>query len=229
MVLDTTGSMASSGKRQIAALFRGDRPREHSLGRQQLSGQAFKIGLVPFAMTVRLDPTAAVSGGWIDTAARPPMPSSISRGKHAWLMGCTDAGGLSGTSWLGCVEARPNRQTKRTARRGGAADSKWVAWFQPAEPNINDPKTPRYPYVTDVVNSNQSGITSNFSSKYIVILNTYVCSGGLDGELDQHQYGGTALDLNRSRSLSTVRRGPRDGLEHRDFADATFLLHALIG
>lgn len=178
MVLDTTGSMSSSGK--IEALRSAATDLVNILRGGNNFPTKLKIGIVPFAMTVRLDPVAAVNGGWIDTGGTSATAQlNFTGGKHAYWM-YTDAGGLSNTSWLGCVEARSNRQDETDAApAGGAPDSHWVPWFQPAEPNIDDPENPSNPYVTDVVNTNQSGITTNFSSQYITIPNLTVWQGSL--------------------------------------------------
>jgi Flp pilus assembly protein TadG len=202
MVLDTTGSMASSGK--IEALRSAATDLVNILRGGNDFPDKLKIGMVPFAMAVRLDAVAAVNGGWIDTTGTSSTAQlNFTGNKHAYWM-YTDAGGLSNTSWLGCVVARPNRLDETdTAPAGGAPDTRWVPWFQPAQPNIADPENPTNPYVTDVVNTNQAGITTNFTNQYIVIPNLTVWQGSLTQNSTNISTGSDTFTLS-SHGLSTA-------------------------
>ncbi len=137
---------------------------------------------MPFAEAVHLDPTTAVNGGWIDTNGQSSVAQlNFSGGKYAyWLY--TNAGGLSNTPWLGCVEARPGAlEEDDTAPSNGNPDTLWVPMFQPAEPNINDPENP---HSTDVVNTNQPSLNSNFNGNddYITIPNLNITVESLAGD-----------------------------------------------
>ncbi|MFO1186052.1 MAG: TadE/TadG family type IV pilus assembly protein [Alphaproteobacteria bacterium] len=174
MVLDTTGSMASSGK--IEALRSAATDLVNILSGGNNFPTKLKIGLVPFAMTVRLDPTAAVNSDWMDTDGNASNAQlNFSGGKYAYWM-YTDSGGLSNTSWLGCVEAPNWLDGDGHGADGRKCRSKWVPWFQLASPNINDPENPSNPLCHRHRQFQSVGRRFQFH-QYIVIPNTNIwCS-----------------------------------------------------
>ena len=173
LVLDTTGSMASSGK--IQALQQSANDLIDILSGGINNPTQLKIGVVPFALSVRVNPNTFISNNWIDTnGTNATAQLNFSGSKYAyWLY--TNAGGLSNTTWLGCLEARPNRLDETdTAPTGG--NNSWVPWFQPDEPDIAETELAR---TGDILNANQTGLSSNFTSNYIVFPNETVWANSL--------------------------------------------------
>jgi Flp pilus assembly protein TadG len=199
MVLDNTGSMSSSGK--LTALKTAATDMIDSLSGGENFPDQLKIGIVPFTVAVKLDTIVAVNGGWIDTAGASSVAQvNFSGGKYAYWM-YTNAGGLSNTAWAGCVEARPNRLDETdTAPTAGNPDTRFVPWFQPSEPNIAEPENP---HATDVVNSNQSGMTSNFANTYIVTPNLSVWNATLTQNSSNISTGSDTFSVS-SHGLSTA-------------------------
>jgi hypothetical protein len=199
MVLDNTGSMSSSGK--LAALKTAATDMIESLSGGENFPDQLKIGIVPFTVSVKLDTVAAVNGAWIDTGGTSSAAQvNFSGGKYAYWM-YTNAGGLSNTPWAGCVEARPNRLDETdTAPTAGNPDSRFVPWFQPSEPNISEAENP---HATDVVNSNQSGLASNFANTYIVTPNLSVWNATLTQNSTNISTGSDTFTVS-SHGLSTA-------------------------
>jgi Flp pilus assembly protein TadG len=142
MVLDTTGSMAQNGK--IDALKSAATDLVDILAGNNNYPDNLKIGIVPFALSVKLDPTEAVNNGWVDTTGQSSVARlNFSGGKYAyWLY--TDPGGLSNTPWTGCVEARPNGLFETdTPPDSSNPDTLWVPMFQPDEPHVSSVWFPR--------------------------------------------------------------------------------------
>jgi len=148
LVLDTTGSMAESGKmpalkaaaKDLLAILFGD---------QQNSTQ-LHIGVVPFAAAVRLNnPLAAVTAGWIDTGGLSTFArSNFDNGRYAYalyppLNGATPAAyQLSkNQQWRGCVEARPDgleatdTPPMAVVVTASDANTRWVPFLAPDEPD----------------------------------------------------------------------------------------------
>ena len=162
LVLDNTGSMANSGK--IEALRQAATDLVTILFGDNENPPRLKVGIVPFADSVRLNPTMAVDNGWIDTTGASSVAQlNFTGGKYAyWLY--TDPSGLANTPWKGCVEARPNGlEELDTAPSAFSPDTLWVPTFRPDEPHVEDPENsswnPAYP--------NQTGLTTDYNADYI--------------------------------------------------------------
>ena len=83
LVLDTTGSMSEGTK--MPSLKAAANDLINILFGDQQTPELLRIGVVPFAAAVRLDPATAIAGGWIDearpdrAAAAPMGASSVNR------------------------------------------------------------------------------------------------------------------------------------------------------
>lgn len=138
LVLDTTGSMADDSPPKIDSLKSASNQLLDVLFGDSVYPSLLKIGVVPFAPAVRVDPTIAVANNWIDTQGTNNSFSTanFSGGKFAyWLY--TNPGGLSNTTWSGCVEQRPNRLDESdTGPSDAVPNTKWVPMFWPDEPHL---------------------------------------------------------------------------------------------
>lgn len=162
LVLDTTGSMGSPSWKMPALKSSATNLVNTLFGPND--SPIVKIGVVPFAEAVRLDPDTAVNNGWIDTLGQSSTAQlNFTGGKHPyWLY--TNPGGLVDTPWLGCVEARPNGlEETDTPPSAGDPDTLWVPMFQPDEPHVQNTENGSW----NPAAPNQSGLSSNFSDNYI--------------------------------------------------------------
>lgn len=178
LVLDVTGSMGSGGK--IEALKSSATELINILFGDSMFPDLLKIGIVPFATGVKLDPAVAVGNGWIDTNGTSSVAQlNFSGGRYAyWLY--TNAGGLNNTPWTGCVEARPNRLDETdTVPTMANPDSRWVPMFQPDEPRIREPENDSW----NPAGSNQTGLNSSFTNDYISM--SANVTGGVNISLDR--------------------------------------------
>ncbi|HET7334688.1 MAG TPA: TadE/TadG family type IV pilus assembly protein [Rhizomicrobium sp.] len=131
MALDNTGSMSGS---KISALKSAAKTLIDTLSGGVAYPDKLKIGLVPFTQTVRIDPTDAVNGGWIDTDCK----SSVAQLNfdHGYCGYTVYKNLLKNGSWYGCVEARTNGYAiLDTPPSSGTPDTLWDPYFQPDEPD----------------------------------------------------------------------------------------------
>lgn len=141
LVLDTTGSMGEGTK--MPSLKQAANDLISILFGSNDFPEKLKVGIVPFAAAVKLDPQTAVNNGWIDTTGT----SSIAKDyydnnrfaytMYAPLTGARQSWQLASTrKWTGCTEARPNGlEATDTPPTAANPDSRWVAYFQPDEPD----------------------------------------------------------------------------------------------
>jgi Flp pilus assembly protein TadG len=142
LVLDNTGSMASSGK--MTALKNSATDLLQILYNGQPSHERVKIGVVPFDQTVRLpDPGSATTRSWIDqTGASSVARLNFDNNRYAWDIYPASprlAHQLhQSQNWRGCVEARPGGiEYTDTPPTPGQPDTFWVPYFQADEPDNN--------------------------------------------------------------------------------------------
>jgi Flp pilus assembly protein TadG len=133
MVLDNTGSMGSSGK--LAALKTSMELMINILFGANNNPEKLKMGLVPFSEAVRLDTTAAIAGGWIDTTGTSQWARlHFNNNMHPWSVWASMH--ANSPKWAGCVEARPaGLEELDTAPSAAVPDTRWVPFFQPDEPD----------------------------------------------------------------------------------------------
>ncbi len=161
LVLDTTGSMSSNNK--MGTLKTAATDLVNTLFGSSVYPENLKIGIVPFAEAVRLD-TTTLDLNWIDTTGTSSAAQkNFSGGKYAyWLY--TNAGGMSNTPWLGCVEARPSGlEEADTVPSAGNPNTRWVPMFQPDEPHVGEGENNSW----NPAGPNQSSISSNYNNDYI--------------------------------------------------------------
>jgi len=143
LVLDTTGSMSEGTK--MPSLKAAANDLINILFGDQQTPELLRIGVVPFAAAVRLDPATAIAGGWIDTTGTSSIAQDYyDSGRFAYQLYAPLSGTrqsyqmASGVKWRGCVEARPNGlEATDTAPSAGSPDTRWVAYMQPDEPSLS--------------------------------------------------------------------------------------------
>ena len=162
LVLDNTGSMNSSGK--IGALKSAASTLIDTVWNGQNTPAYARGSLVPFSFTVRVDPTTFVNNQWADTTGQSSTAKlNFDNNKYAFAVWAT----MSGQSWGGCLEARPNGlEELDTAPTAGNPDSKWVPFFVPDEPDAGAYAGYSHTYLTDGVNSTQDPRLKR-SAKYV--------------------------------------------------------------
>ncbi len=129
MVLDTTGSMADSGK--LAALKTAGTSFVNSIAAKATSGNSIKFALVPFSNFVNVGSTYK-NAAWMDTAAASPYHSSyFSASKNRFSLYTA-----LGKTWPGCVETRPSPyDMDDTAPTAANPSTLFVPAFNPDEPD----------------------------------------------------------------------------------------------
>jgi Flp pilus assembly protein TadG len=131
LALDNTGSMSESGK--LAALKSSMTDLINILFGDNSNPAHLKMGLVPFSETVRLNPTQALQGGWIDVNGVSPWARlNFNNNMHPMSVWGT----MRNSAWSGCVEARPNGLEETDEAPSSAnPGSLFVPFFQPDEPD----------------------------------------------------------------------------------------------
>lgn len=171
LVADNTGSMDDNGK--IGSLRQAATDLVNILFGDQAAPTKLRMGIVPFSQAVRLNPSTAVSRGWIDTTGT----SSVARlnfdgGYHAYTMYPR----LRNQAWRGCVEARPGGlEELDTAPTAATPDTRWVPYFHPDEPDDNDAAgQPRFPntYISDGLSLSTAPLTRQMNNAKYVNRNT---------------------------------------------------------
>jgi Flp pilus assembly protein TadG len=145
LVMDTTGSMANSGKmdgakaaaRQLLDILYGGTKE------QVPESEYLRMSLVPFASAVKLNQNAFdYSSNWIDTAGLNPL-SRLNFNNPAWHNHMAwgqlrNQANTSNLQWNGCVEARSrtgNLHINDTAPTVSNPDSLFPAYFAPDTPS----------------------------------------------------------------------------------------------
>ncbi len=183
LVLDVTSSMCdgmapcSSGTK-LTALKNASAELVNILFGGQNTSQYLKIGIVPFTSSVKVDPTTALNNGWIDTtgsssSSRLDFDNSLGN-NYAYAM-LTQY--MNGTSWTGCVEARPtptsgtyagvHLEETDIAPDPSNPDTQWVPFFYPDDPDTNTNNGRGYPnsYLSDGTNGGDVA-RMTYSAKY---------------------------------------------------------------
>lgn len=139
MVLDNTGSMASSSKlTNLKVAAKGLIDTLSAAAARSSDPNAVKIGIVPFSTTVRLSDNATTlstyqSASWMDKGAS-SVAQSLFTGTSA-VNRFTLFSAL-GKSWGGCVESRPYPyDVQDTAPSTSTPDTLIVPYFWPDEPD----------------------------------------------------------------------------------------------
>ncbi len=157
LVLDNTGSMAGT---KIATLRTAAANLVDDLteaARSNPDPDAIKIGLVPFSMTVRLDPDYQ-NAVWIDGSARSSLHDLVFDGagnRFAML-------NKIGLSWAGCVESRPYpHDVQESPPHPNNSDTLYVPYFAPDTPDTDQVWAFRYyssenDYLPDGISSSSS-------------------------------------------------------------------------
>ena len=165
MVLDVTGSMGSNGKLQ--AMKDAANELVDILFGDEAEPDKLKVGIVPFAASVRLNPVQSVNNGWIDTNGSSSqartnfdgsVPNNFGYAMYTEYMNSTD--------WRGCVEWRPGT-LDMTDTPPGTGDTRWVPYFSPDSPD-NSWASPDFPnsYTNDGGSGNAL-TRQRRSSKYV--------------------------------------------------------------
>ncbi len=148
LVLDNTGSMASSGK--LTALKSASNTLIDTLFGNQTTSAVVRMAVVPFSQTVRLDTTAALNGGWMDTSGL-SSTARLNFNNNQYAFSIMNA--MRNQTWQGCVEARPgNLDMDDTAPTAGNVNSRWNPYFEPDGPDNNASYYNNY--VSDGLNGN---------------------------------------------------------------------------
>lgn len=134
LVLDNTGSMASSGK--MDALKTAATNMIESLKTKVTSPYTLKFSLVPFSNFVKVGSTYA-SASWIDQGAT--ARSSYYDSYFSAHVNRMTAYAKLGKTWPGCVETRPSPyDIDETAPSLATPDTLFVPSFYPDEPDTTN-------------------------------------------------------------------------------------------
>jgi len=146
MVLDNTGSMndcvdgskkCNASATKMAALKSAALALVNTLYGSNATNPNLKIGIVPFTSSVRVDSAAFINNGWIDKLGRSSIAKlDFDNNDYAYNV----YGEMSGSSWQGCVEARPysgGTYLEETDDPPDAAnpDTLFVPFFAPDNPD----------------------------------------------------------------------------------------------
>lgn len=132
LVLDTTGSMASSGK--LTALKSAAKQMVSQLFDGKSTSDTLKIAVVPFAAAVNIG-SDKLNSGWLDkTAATTIAYEDFKSGVKVLDFYSGGANALSNRSWAGCVRERGGSyELSDDAPSSGA--TLWAPYFAPDEPD----------------------------------------------------------------------------------------------
>lgn len=131
LVLDNTGSMDQDGK--LTALKTSAKSLIDTLFGAETNPTRLKMAIVPFSQTVKVDKTLFLNNGWMDTAgASSSARLNFDNNQYAFSVWSS----MSGQSWGGCLEARPNGlEELDTAPTVSQPDTLWVPYFEPDGPD----------------------------------------------------------------------------------------------
>ena len=137
LVLDTTGSMASSGK--MAAMQSAAKKMVQDLFQNKSTSDTLKIGVVPFSGAVNI---GTDNSGWLDKATYPNM-SAIAKEDFNYANGESalkfyDPPKITNRTWPGCVRERGGSFELTDDPPGSSAASNWAPYFAPDEPDTGN-------------------------------------------------------------------------------------------
>ncbi len=145
MVFDTTGSMNGSpiaalkagARSMIATIYQGDAASVHQ-------SEFIRMALVPFALAVRLNPSAFdYNANWIDTTGANPLSkinfnSTTWHNMSAWSQLRSNVAPNPALAWNGCVESRSRSSGGVNLIANDvaptSADTRFPAYFSPDTP-----------------------------------------------------------------------------------------------
>lgn len=132
LVLDTTGSMSSSGK--LSALKIAAKQMVSQLFDGKSTSDTLKIAVVPFAAAVNIG-SDKLNSGWLDKTAQTTIAyEDFKSGVKVLDFYSGGANALSNRSWAGCVRERGGSyELTDDAPSSGA--TLWVPYFAPDEPD----------------------------------------------------------------------------------------------
>lgn len=170
LVLDTTGSMSNNSK--IDTLKTAATNLINTLFGSSEFPEFLKIGIVPFTIGVRVDPSE-FDTSWLDTTGS----STYARTNFTYTQGGStvtnyayalynNSDGMVNTSWLGCLEARPNG-LEETDDPPTSDDTRFVPYFAPDEPHVGEAENTHGNPDWDPASPDQGGVSSNYSNDYI--------------------------------------------------------------
>ena len=173
LVLDNTGSMASSSKltnTKTAAKSLIDTLA--AAAARSTEPDAVRISLVPFSMTVRIGTSSQLttykSQSWMDPSGTSPINNEIFTTNNATTTQFANRWTLfnqMGISWAGCVESRKAPyDVQDTAPSSGTPSTRFTPFFSPDEPDVsqynNDNTWKNYStsnnYLSDGLSNNNS-------------------------------------------------------------------------
>jgi Flp pilus assembly protein TadG len=147
LVLDNTGSMNSGGK--IAALRQAAASLVEIVFGDEEEPELLRLGLVPFSASVNIGADMIDSGAIDTTGASIYNGVNFLNGNDALSM----YGQITNRSWNGCVEAPPAPyDTLDVAPDPANANTLWVPYFAPDEPNGTYPSNLGYYYGNSYLN-----------------------------------------------------------------------------
>ncbi len=143
LVMDTTGSMSSDNKMTNAKAAAHDLLEKVYGGSRTAvqKNEYLRVALVPFAATVRVDPTTANISSWVDTTGANPLSrlnftGGVLHNHLAWTRLRNSSGQLS---WNGCLEARRTPlNVNDDPPSSGNPNTLFPPYFAPDEPSIRD-------------------------------------------------------------------------------------------
>lgn len=173
LVLDTTGSMGNNAvPSKLDTLKTAATNLINTLFGSSEYPEFLKIGIVPFTIGVRVDPSE-FDTSWLDTTGS----STYARTNFTYTQGAStvtnyayalynNSDGMVNTSWRGCLEARPNG-LEETDAPPTTDNTRFVPYFAPDEPHVGEPENTHGTPDWDPASPNQSGLNSNYSNDYI--------------------------------------------------------------
>jgi len=145
LVLDNTGSMSGTKLANTKAAAIDLINRLEAADGRSIEEDAVKISLVPFSQTVRVHQGGTNSPpNWMTTAATHTGGGAWHSSTNPYSVFSTAVGRFTlfqnlGTTWGGCVEARPQPfDIRDTAPTGGNPSTMFVPYFAPDEPDRDD-------------------------------------------------------------------------------------------
>jgi Flp pilus assembly protein TadG len=139
LVIDNTGSMAGTKLTNTKAAAIDLINRLEAADGRSIEADAIKISLVPFSMTVRVAPGGSNTvPSWMSNATN-HTGGTGSTGLFSTGVGRFTLFGDLGTTWGGCIEARPQPfDIRDTAPTSANQSTMFVPYFAPDEPDRGD-------------------------------------------------------------------------------------------
>lgn len=235
LVMDTTGSMASSGKIDGAKTAARDLLSTVYGGTlaQVPESEYLRVALVPFAAGVRLNPNAYdFNLGWIDTTGTNPL-SKLNFNSTTWN-NYTAWSQLKKTSstyhtWNGCVEARmrgtaasgTDYNVNDAAPASGTPATLFPAYFAPDSPSFGS-STSYGTYANDTWSGSyipESGTPSEVAGMTTTQRNDTSTAGLIYRQQNQDKYVNRNIG---SESLTSATDGPWKGCAKTPIVPLTY-------